>query len=164
MSKSIEQLKETLIKEKKMYEEILSMVEEKTKVIVEGKVKELDEITKKEQQFIMKMGAFEKVRRSVLANIAEELDLHEPSSVSEILLFLEEEDVKVIDDLRDQLLEVISKLKEINKLNEGLIQQRLDYIHFSLDLLTNQEKDGNNYNKQASEKEKTKVNLFDMRV
>lgn len=165
MGKSIQQLKDTLIRENEMYSDILKLAEEKTEVIIKGDIKTLEEIIKKEQQFITSMNTFEKIRRSVLTNIADELEIEKDFSISELLLFLEEDIGNDIDEIRYKLLETINALKEINKSNEKLINQSLEYINFNLEMLTNLSEDGNKYNNKASESKEVKpINLFDAKV
>lgn len=165
MNKSIEQLKDTLIKENEMYINVLRLAEEKTKVIVAGDIKTLEDITKKEQQFISTMSTFEKIRRSVFTNIAEKLNTEEISSISELILFLEDDIGNSIDELRDKLLETIKNLKIANESNEKLLKQNLEYVNFNLEMITNSPEDGNKYSNTASESKEVKsVNFFDMKV
>ncbi len=165
MIKAIEQLKETLIHEKNMYEEILKLEKEKTLVIRKGKVKELESMTKKEQQYLMKMGTFERIRRSVFINTAELLGIEELNSLSEFLLYLEDEEViNEIDELRNDILKIIEDIKQVNELNEKLMEQHLDYIHLNIELMTNQVQDGNHYGNKAQGKDKTKTHLFDAKI
>ena len=165
MNRAIEQLKETLIQENNTYKDALLLENEKVKVIKSAKVRQLEEMTKLEQQYLMKMSTYEKIRRSIFVAIAEELDLPEISSLSELLILLEDEnDVEEIDGLRNQLLETIMKIKEANEANEKLIKQQLEFINFSLDLLTTDPQDGMKYGGKAQEKSKTKTSLFDARV
>ncbi|MBU5676655.1 flagellar protein FlgN [Alkaliphilus sp. MSJ-5] len=163
--KSIDQLKDTLIKETDLYTQVLKLAEEKTKVIVAGDIKVLEDITKKEQQYIMNMGTFEKIRRSILTNIAEELNVEAITTVSELILFVEEDAGNKIDQLRNNLLETIADLKVVNEGNEKLINQSLQYINFNLEVLTHSPEDGNRYSSNASENKEVKpINFFDMRV
>lgn len=163
--KSIEQLKETLVKENQLYSQVLRLAEEKTKVIKSKDLKTLENITKKEQQFIMTMGTFERIRRSILTNIAEELNIEEIETVSELLLFIDEEQGKEIDELRDELLETIQGLKSTNKDNEKLLNQSLEYVNFSLEMMTRVPEDGNRYSNKAAENREIKpINFFDMKV
>lgn len=217
MEKSIQQLKDTLIKENEMYTDILKLAEQKTEIIIKGDIKTLENITKKEQQFITTMNTFEKIRRSVLTNIVDEIrsmeshgESHgdrsygeakrsrrpcprgipkpddqsaaggrpipvahmahpahptEDFTISELLLFIEEDTGNDIDELRYKLLETINTLKEVNKSNEKLINQNLQYINFNLEILTQSSEDGNKYNNTASESKEAKpINLFDMKV
>lgn len=163
--RSIEQLKDALTKENEMYSNVLELAKQKTKVIIKGDIKALENITKKEQQFIMTMGTFERVRRSILTNIAEELNIQETSTISELLLFLDENIVDDIDNLRNELLNTISELKDANESNEKLLNQSLQYINFNLEMLTHSPEDGNRYSNNASENKEVKpINFFDMRV
>lgn len=168
--KSIEQLQEALEKELNMYKEVAKLVDGKTNIIVKGKVKELDEITKKEQQLISQMGTFEKIRRAIFVNISNEINIKEPTSLSELLLHLEEKGIDSnilngIDKIRNELLEVIGQINEFNKLNEKLIKQSLDYINLNMELLTSLNEQVNHYGSKATT-ENTKANksLLDMRV
>jgi len=163
--KSIEQLKNTLIKENELYTGVLKLAEEKTKVIVSRDIKALENITKKEQQYIMNMATFEKLRRSILTNIAQELSIEEISSVSELILFIEEDAGNEIDDLRNDLLKTIADLKGVNEGNEKLINQSLQYINLNIEILTSSSEDGNRYSNKASENKQVKsINFFDMKV
>jgi len=163
--KSIDQLKNTLIKENELYTQVLKLANEKTKVIVAGDIKTLENITKKEQQYIMNMSTFEKIRKSILTNIAAELNIEEISTVSELILFVEENTGNEIDNLRNVLLKTIADLKLVNEGNEKLINQSLQYINFNLELLTNSHEDNCRYSNKASENKEVKsINFFDMKV
>jgi len=163
--KSIEQLKNTLVKENELYTGVLKLAEEKTKVIVSRDIKALENITKKEQQYIMNMATFEKLRRSILTNIAQELSIEEIASVSELILFIEEDSGNEIDDLRNDLLKTIADLKAVNEGNEKLINQSLQYINLNIEILTSSSEDGNRYSNKASENKQVKsINFFDMKV
>lgn len=165
MGRALEQLKEALIQENNTYMEALKLEEGKVKVIKTAKLRELEEITKLEQQYLMRMGTYEKIRRSIFVAIAEELEVTEIHSLSELLMLLEDQEtIDEIDELRNQLLKTILQLKEVNQSNEKLLQQQLEYINFSIDLLTSDPSDGINYGGKAEEKDKRKTNLFDVRV
>lgn len=165
MKKSIDQLKEVLIKENEMYKKVLKIAELKTNAIISGDIETLENITKQEQEYIMTMETFEKLRRSIFVNIAKKLNIDETSGVSELILFLEEDIGKEIDDLRDKLLETVDELKNINEKNEKLLRQNLEYINFNLEMLTTSPDEGNRYsNKAAEDKKRKPINFFDMKV
>lgn len=165
MDKSIQQLKDILIKENEMYTNVLKLAEQKTEVIMMGDTKTLEDITKKEQQFITTMNTFEKIRRSALTNITTKLNIKEYSTVSELLLFLEEDIGNDIDEIRYKLLGTIQSIKMANESNERLIDQNLQYINFNLEILTQSTEDGNKYNNTALGGKKAKpIHFFDMKV
>lgn len=163
MNKSLQQLKETLQRELEMYQDILIMAREKTEFIKLGQLKDIEGTTVKEQQYIKTMGTFEKLRRSIFANMAEELQIKEPESISELLLHLEEEEAAYIDELRDQLLATIDELKEVNQLNEILINKSLEYVNFNIQLMTSLP-EGNHYGQKDTGKVKSISSLLDMKI
>lgn len=163
--KAIEQLKNTLIQENDLYGQVLKLEMEKTNIIRKGKVKELELITKKEQQFITSMGTFERIRRSIFTNTAELLGVEELNGLSEILLYMEDEAmINEIDELRNEILKKIDEIKEVNQLNEKLMEQHLDYIHYNIELMTNQAHNDHSYGNSNQRKDKNKSNLFDARI
>ncbi|NBG88306.1 flagellar protein FlgN [Isachenkonia alkalipeptolytica] len=167
MAKSLEQLKASLIKEKEMYDGVLKLSKEKQDLIVKGKVKEIEALTQKEQVFIKHMGTFEKIRRSIFTNASKELNIREVDNVSELLLFIDEEEGKEIDGLRDEILDTIKALKEVNEENESLIKKSLEYIDFNKELIASIQQEGpqnNDYTEKASERSKSNKSILDMKI
>ena len=167
MAKSLEQLKESLIKEKEMYDGVLKLSKEKQDLIVKGKVKEIEELTQKEQLYIRHMGTFEKIRRSIFTNASKELNIREVDNVSELLLFIDEKEGKEIDDLRDKILGTIKELKEVNEENEALIKKSLEFIDFNKELIASLQQEGpqsNDYTEKASERNKSKRSILDVKI
>jgi len=162
---SIKQLKEALLQESRMYEEVLILEQKKIEIIKKAKLRELEKITEEEQEFIFKIGTYERIRSSVIANICEELEVRQVSTITDCLILIDsEDDKKFINGLRNQILNTIEEIKEINKINEALMNERLDFIKFSMELLTTDLSDGNNYNQGATGQEKQKTNLFDASI
>ncbi|MCD5413688.1 MAG: flagellar protein FlgN [Clostridiales bacterium] len=165
MVKSIKQLEETLLQEEKMYSEILDLGRKKVDVIKGAKLKELEKMTDQEQEYIFKITTFEKIRGSVIANICEELGQSQVATITDCLpLIKKEKERETINKLRNQILSIIEEIKETNKTNEILMQERLDFIQFSIELLTTDPSDGNNYNQSAAGQDKQKTNLFDVSI
>ena len=167
MSKSLMQLKESLIKEKEMYDGVLKLSKEKQDLIVKGKVKEIESLTQKEQVYIRHMGTFEKIRRSIFTNASKELNIREVDNVSELLLFIDEKEAGEIDGLRDDILQTIKELKEVNEENESLIKKSLEFIEFNKELIASIQQEGpqnNDYTEKASERSKTNKSFLDVKI
>ena len=161
MSKTIHQIKEALRQEKNLYEALLELPDQKTLMVVRNKVRDLEQLTLKEQQFIREMGRFEQIRQSLLGHFAQEKELTEvPQNLSALLSFLSEEDAAEIEQLRQDLISVIGEIGEKNRLNETLINQSLDIIQLNLELLT-QDENTNPYGKKADTKNKQSRQIFD---
>jgi len=165
VSKSVEQLIMTLNKEYEIYEEVLKLAKEKKRVVIDGRIKELDAITRKEQSIIFNLGKIDKVREALTINISKELRIEVFENVTELSQYLEGDLKDQILEVRDKLVDIVEKVKKANDLNNKLIQQSLEYIEFNKNLLTSMETKGITYGSMADEKEvKTKNNLFDARV
>ena len=61
---------DVLGEETRVYEKILQLSKEKKDIVIEGKVSELEEITKNEQTLVVKLGKLEILRESCVEEIA----------------------------------------------------------------------------------------------
>lgn len=165
MSKSVEQLILALNKEYEIYQEVLEIAKQKRKIIVEGKIKDLDDITSKEQTMILSIGKLENIRQAILQNIVNELDIDEAQNISQLSKYLDDKSKEEILAIRDKFDGILKSVKNQNDLNSKLIQQSLEYIEFNKNLLTSLENQGSTYSSNADEKDmKIKSNLFDARI
>lgn len=154
-----------LKKEADLYEGILKLSKNKTDVIVEGKVSELEGITSLEQSMILKLGKLEKEREKLVEQIA--LQLHAEASDITITSLGEQLSGEQADKLRDchhMLSKLVNELDTANGLNSKLIRNSLDYINFTLNLLTNAGTAGNNYGSSGQANDLKKTNLFDVKL
>lgn len=165
MSKSVEQLIIALNKQYEIYREVLEIEKKKRKIIIDGKIKELDGITGKEQAMILSIAKVENIREAIIKNIIEELNVDGISDISDITQYLDSESKEKILSIRDKFAEVLKQVKNENDLNGKLIEQSLEYIEFNKNLLTTLENQGSTYGSNADERDvKIKSNLFDAKV
>ncbi|WP_427338121.1 flagellar protein FlgN [Caloranaerobacter sp. DY30410] len=137
MEKLVNDLKEILIEELNLYKHMLELSINKTEIITSGQVRELDKITQKEQALILKAGRLEDIRENIISKIQNELKLNEIKNISRLVDYLSEEQKKEIEDIKQQLIDVLNRLKERNSLNSTLIKDSLEYINLNVNLLTN---------------------------
>ncbi len=165
MNKSVEQLMMALNKEYEVYEEVLEIAKNKRKIIVEGRIKELDGITGREQSMILTIAKLENIREVIIRNIVEELNIDSIENISELTQYLDDKSKREIIDIRDKFADILKTVKNENDLNSKLIEQSLEYIEFNKNLLTTLEHSGSTYGSKADEKDsKVKNNLFDARI
>lgn len=165
MKKSAEQLIMTLEKEYEVYQEALDLAREKRRIIIQGEVKKLDGITKREQSMIITLGKLENIREAVLNNLMVELKVDSIENIEELSSHLEINTRKKVMDIRNKLLELLEDIKKENDLNGRLIKQSLEFIDFNKNLIDSMENKGSTYGSDADERSvKTKTNLFDARV
>ena len=155
MASLMEELFTALDGEKEIYEQLIPISEKKTEVLVRGELKELEEVTQKEQRLIEKASALGKKREDVIANIgvvlnrdAATLDL---STLAELMGKQPEEKEKLVQ-LHDSLKVIMKRLVEINEKNKNLIENSLEMIEFNMNFIqsTRMSPGVNNYDRNAS--------------
>ena len=165
MKELTKELLQILQEEMKIYNELLRMSKGKTDIIVKGKVTELDAIVKMEQSFILQFGEWEAQRENVVDKIAKVLDI-EPSdlTMSALVDRFEPEQAKELRKYQHDLSWTLRELKELNDVNSKLVKNSLEFINFSLNLVTGVGDTGNNYGNTGQVHEQKKRNLFDMKL
>ncbi|HEX9062805.1 MAG TPA: flagellar protein FlgN [Clostridia bacterium] len=161
----ISKLIDVIAHENKLYEEVLSIAKKKTDIIVEGKVAELQKLTTMEQSLVLQIGKLEISREDCAAKISSELGIELADlKISRILEHIEPEQAKLLKSAQVQLGNTIEQLKSLNDLNSKLIKNSLEYINFSMNILTDIESNGNNYKNTGEVGEGSKRNFFDIKL
>ncbi|MHB1392770.1 MAG: flagellar protein FlgN [Clostridia bacterium] len=167
IDKEVNAVIDILKKEHGYYIDMLELSKSKKKIIVEGKVAELDKIVKLEQNMIFNIGQLEKKREEEVTKLCGILNLNSSQiTISELSKVLRHEQKKELEDIQGKLQETFSQLKTINDVNGQLIEQSLEYIDYSINLAAGSgmetgslyEDIGKNKNKQS------KKNIFDTKV
>lgn len=156
---------EILDKEAQVYDEILQLSKDKTTIVIEGKIAELEEITKAEQSLIVKIGELESLRENCVEEIADQLNI-KPSelTVSELTKQLNDESAKKLVECKNKIEDILKKLKEVNNLNSKLIRNSIDYIDFSLNILSAASDTNNNYSNNGEVGEGKKKTFMDIKL
>lgn len=161
----IDGLISVLNKETAMYEGILKLSKNKTDVIVKGKVTELESITSLEQKMILQLGKLEEERERLVDAIAAELKMKASDvTLAGLEKLLPKEQVGKLKACNNKLPALVKDLGEANVLNSKLIKNSLDYIDFSINILTSVGETGNNYGYSGQSSDSKKRNFFDMKL
>jgi len=165
MPKSTGHLLILLKKEQDLYNEILELAKEKRQIIVEGKIKELEQMTKREQRMISMLLGVEKKRSAVVEGLVKELGIGTVNNISELLEHLDVDTAREFLEIKESLSVSVKKLSNENDVNSKLIGQSLEIIDFNMNLLASINNENVGYGSDADEKDvKRKSNLFDVRV
>ncbi len=157
---------ETLEKEESAYKKLLSLSEDKKNFIIEGKVNEIDRILQMESALLSEINRLEIAREQELVKVADNLNL--PRESLTMTYICEEIKDPICDSLKEatgRIGDVLFQLKEVNDVNGQLIEQSLEYINFSINLITDslEPQDGVYEVKVQDDKDK-RVRLFDAKV
>jgi flagellar biosynthesis/type III secretory pathway chaperone len=131
-----EKIIEILSKEHSYYKDLLELSNKKKSVVIEGKVSELDKIVRVEQNMIFDLGQLEKIREQELQKLCTALQLEGRTNVVELIKHLPTHLSEQLKTLQKELGTTITDLQNANNINGELIQQSLDYIEYSVNMIT----------------------------
>lgn len=159
------ELMEELNKELAIYKELLSIAGKKTDILVKGDVKVLGEITEIEQDLVLKLGRIEARRCDIVKQIAafykkEVTDVNARFFES----VLPEDKLTEFTRIFQELKDVLAKLEQKNKTNEKLINRALDYIKFSIEIITEAGKETAVYDAKGKNSGEGALRLIDKKA
>lgn len=160
-----DKLIEILEHEAGIYEDILRLSKNKTQFIVDGKVPELESMVKTEQALIVQMRELEEAREKAVEAISEELSAGpETLTVSQIIGAAEGERADRLKACQEAMKKKLEELRGTNELNSRLLQNSLEYIDFSINLIAAADAVGNNYGDRGQADGSKKKNFFDVKL
>ena len=136
---------------------------EKKKIIIDGKVKALEELTKKEQTFAKSLIKLEALRSKTVDQLLKKYGLVEVDNVADLIKYMNEDEKLEIIKVKNQIVTAVNDLQTKNDQNKMLIEQSLEFINFNMELLTAVE-ETTNYGSNADDKDKEKRSIFDVKV
>lgn len=161
----VAKLAEVLNKENEIYETLYKLSNNKTELITAGKVQELENIVKIEQTLVIKIAKFEEEREKVVGELCGVLGMRpEDVTISELAFRLGDGKATLLKECKDKMLNNINKLKNTNDLNSRLIKNSLEYIDFSINMMTSIDTVNNNYGSSGFVGDSKKRNLFDVKL
>lgn len=154
------QLIQILNTEKELYIELTELAQEKQDAIVNNEVEELAECLKKEDSLILEIEEAGRERRNVVIALCNELDINDKElSFTQLREFINEDARKYLDHLKQNLLEVLDRLHQINETNKLLIEQSLSINEYTLGLLTQVRNAQPTYTKEGSDYRPSEKNI-----
>lgn len=138
MASLIEELVDVLEKEAELYQQLIPMSREKTRIIIGNDVTALQGITEKEQLVIEQVNALERKRVEIMDNIKIVINRKSDSLNLKTLIGLLDNQPKEqheLSVLHDKLNISINQLIEYNNRNKDLIQESLDMIEFNMNVI-----------------------------
>lgn len=110
-----------------------NITEKKSHILIEENLEALVGITKDEEELINRVGILEVEREQLLDTWGMQVDI----PLTNIIANLPENEGKELRLLGQELYETLKSIDEINKLNNQLLSDNMEWIEFNLNLLTN---------------------------
>lgn len=129
---------------------------EKTDIIINNHIQELEQMAKKEESLINEIGLLEKERERLF----DTWGLAIGTPISDVIEKIPE-DNKMLIVIKDKMRDIFEELQLRNKLNNDLIKENLDWIDFNMNLITGIETP-QNYGK--GNKKSSTNSIFDRKV
>jgi flagellar biosynthesis/type III secretory pathway chaperone len=133
---SAKKLIDTLEKLLTLHQSLLKLAEQKTDILKKGDMEGLNALLTNEQKHITAIQQVEEIRNEAVEVLLQGQDVDK--TISNCIEFTNEPERTKLTQLKDQLTEVITELKERNQLNQQLINQSLQFVHLTLDMLAPQ--------------------------
>ena len=161
----VDGLTDVLKNEADVYGEILKISRSKTDIIVAGKAAELEKLNRQEQAMVFQITDMEDVREKIIAKLAVQFQRKPLElTVSVLTGLLPEDKSQQLKDIHEKLLGTLKEIKGVNSLNSKLIRNSIDYIDFSINLITGAEASNNLYGNSGQTSEARKRNFFDVKL
>jgi flagellar biosynthesis/type III secretory pathway chaperone len=158
---------ELLFLEKAVHEELLVLALKKKDVLIANDVSSLEDIVAQERILLKKVRELERKRGISAGEIAKALDIEKGEvTFDEIEKHAGDKYKKQAKQVRGELILVLSKLSDCNRINTELIRTHLDYTYFSLDMMTKSSVSADTYDGSGYMKEdgKNRIGLIDQKV
>lgn len=136
--KPLEELIDTLNEMVTAHQGLLQLAKKKKETLISGSIHELASIVQEESESIAKITELDRRRNECVDDFLKHKGIvPEPMALSDMMKLVEDEETKEsLEETGYRLREVVSELKELNTLNQQLLEQSLSYVNFSLDMLT----------------------------
>ena len=133
MNQSAVELKNILAKELNVYQELLKLAKDKTKLLVDRKLTELQASVEQEESLVQRLVELEPLRQEQVMALA-----GEPVVKLEVLVEkLSDESIKTeMIDIGSKLREIVEELKVINDGNQRLAQVGLEVAQHTIKIMT----------------------------
>lgn len=160
----IDNLIKVLDYENRLCGQLFMIAENKTAMIINGETESLQAVVGKEQRLVGELNKLRDAREQIIEQIGKKTDkLAKEIVVADLINKLPENQAKRLSAERDKLKETIGRLKAKNDLNQRLIQNALEYVDFSINLLTESAPQTAQYGRKGYESERKSRALLDIK-
>lgn len=135
---SITAINESLQALTKVHGELLKVSKRKTDIIKEGSTEKLQAILAEERKYIKVLEQAEQNRQKEVEKwyTDQQLPLEEMTITNMLHILTDKQDQQVLESLTIHLTKAITELKQQEQLNQALIQQSMQFVQLSLDMLS----------------------------
>ncbi|OZU88801.1 flagellar protein FlgN [Virgibacillus indicus] len=163
---SVQTIIKSLEKLVNLHMELLEISLEKTKIVKDGSIDNLQAVLLKERKTVRAVEQAEAKRQTEVEEwfARKRLPTGDATITNMLELVTEEQEKTTLGKITIKLTETITKLKQQEQLNHALINQSMQFVQLSLDMMNPSIKNMNYGNKKGSEPETNKRSVFDSKA
>jgi flagellar biosynthesis/type III secretory pathway chaperone len=144
----------------KLHQSLYELSAKKTDIVIKGDLDALNQIIKDEQAHISAISKLEGERQKVAGEI---LPGTEKPTISDCMEAADGAEKEALGQLRTELMEIVSKIKDQNEVNQQMIHQALQFVQGTMNLVTPQQVEFN-YGPQAGKTSGQTSGLFNSKA
>jgi flagellar biosynthesis/type III secretory pathway chaperone len=140
----IQALVQALQEQRSIQNELLEIAQQKKGAIVRNDLELLNRLVNREAKLIRNSGEAEHKRQHEMSRYIVGKGYRPDASITMsdmVKIVFNAEEKTALQNLQAELLDLTGRLKEANDLNQQLIEQSLQFINFTLDILTGSPED-----------------------
>lgn len=123
------------------HRQLLELGKQKKSALIKGDLDRLSGVIQEESRVIREISQLESERQKEVSRFLDQKNIHVDSiTMSDIIDMVDDERQKnMLRTVQEELYGVMAELRELNQLNRELIEQSLDYVNYSLELMTEED-------------------------
>lgn len=158
-------LYETMQKLVALHEELVQISNHKTEEIKQGDMDKLSQLLMQERKQVQAINQAESARQKIVEDLFTQQGADDQErTMSNLLVYMEcVEDKERFERIMSSLIDIIIKLREVEKLNQDLMAQSMQFVQLSLDMLQPSIQ-RMNYDGKQGVQESPKQSVFDSKA
>lgn len=159
---SLTELVSILQEQKKIYDDLLELSRQKQKILIKGDITALETITVQEEGLVLQAGKLEEKREQCLGTLAEAYGWAREMTLADFLPLVSTEERIELEKIHEDFSMCLNDLRRLNHENTELLEQSLQFVNFTVDVLSQQSKPV--YNADQEVKVENLKNFLDKKV
>lgn len=134
---SIKDVNQSLEELMTVHEDLLKVSKRKTEIVKDGSIEKFQTILAEERKYFKILEQAEEKRQKVVEKwyTDQQLSLENMTITNMLEVLTDEEEQQALEHMTIELTKAITQLKQQEQLNQALIQQSMQFVQLSLDIL-----------------------------
>jgi hypothetical protein len=163
-SELVLELIDVLKREASLFETFLELLEKQQKALIKNDVKSLDLITEEQRHRVIEAGILGKKRENIIGELSLKEGTRENLTVSKLIEAVSGGQARVLEQLREIILDLNEKISKVRNQNEMLINRSREIIMKTMEMLARVKMPEDNYHSEGKTKTTQTSLALDRRV